>query len=843
MLTALTRISALAVLGLALSAHADTTTLSLPIPTVGVETSGAVQGTFPSLTPGALRLKVRLVSGSTPIPEKTGEALFPLPLLADEAAALRVDWNNRVSVSLELRCDPVFLSHPIAHRGRLFLQDTAGRRLYFPNLMFAPWNSGEGGWFTLRGETTTDLPIPLGYTEQGFDAARITHFGFNIEAGDRAGYADEGEVELRNLTFTALAQPQIPNVLPVDPAIIAGETERAHRMNARLVERRRERAGKPMLGVNLAWPGLTGPDGNYLHLYSNWLESPELWFGEHYDLRSPRVERALREDFASIRGTFGPWAPVRVFLFTTLVNGIEFAEDGTPLRVSAEARANFAKMLTIAAEEQLLIIPVFFDFLMADGHSSTPPADRPWATGERVDLILDAAKRQALWSAMEEFIRPFANHPNILVWDVINEPENAVAVVTPRHFAEYQRFMQEGVEAIHRAGELATVGHRNLHEVPRFMRGRLATDFGQAHYYPRLESRPNPTPLGTSPEAAFGPLPSGWGELPAEGGSIAANLGEALSGGHRYMMFWSWREEGGVGDGFSVRSHADEIRATLASYDRAEIEAPATTPYIFTMDDVPMWYVGDAAERIDAYRRYEEVLTRHGITEPVIFMNPGFQGDPEEWRTFNEWNDLGWHIANHNANHRPISEVPLAAWHTDVARGALLLDQRIPGWRGNGGFYRHPNSHWSTVPGGRGGSDPEDSCHYVNDGLGLTILPVTTSVRDWAHGTAYHQVAGSTIEGRNTPQAREVAQRFFDDLELEYTRMRARRALGVTSADQPEIFLIHSHRFSRDYLDEVLTRLEAKGVRWVPPTAENLRHYEGYRGMCRPRCKVEGTCR
>lgn len=831
------------------------TTLAVALPTgADVAVTDAVQAVSASTTAGAARLRVRLVSGFNAAPGKSGSALFPLPPLPtadgggnmppDSAALLRTDWNNRVSVQARLRVDPVFLSHPTAHRGRIFLQDAAGKRLYLPNRMFVSWNQDPDGLITLRGDVTTDLPMPLGYTEAGFDTARVTHVGLNVEAADRPGYDDAGDMELRDLTFTVLAAPLTTSVLPVDPAILAGEAERADRMNARLAERRHDRAGKPMIGVNLAWPGLTAPNGDYLHLYGNWLHNPDQWFGEHYDLRNPRVERALREDFASIRGTFGPWAPVRVFLFTTLTSGIEFSADGTPTGISAEAQASIRKLVTMAEEEQLLLIPVFFDFLMADGSAVTPPAGRPWATGERVDLITDPLKRSALMTVMEGLVRAYAGHPNILVWDVMNEPENAAAVVNQRHFADLQRFLREGVDAIHRAGELATVGHRNLHEVPRFMRGRLATDFGQAHYYPRLESAPHPTGLGADPREAFGPLPSGWGELPAQRGRIAANVGEALGSGHRYLMFWSWREQDpGIGDGYHVRKYADEIRAMLAGYELDVIDKPAEIPYIFTMDDVPMWYVDDAAERIDAYRRYEEVLTRHGITEPVIFMNPGFTGDPEEWRIFNGWNQRGWHIANHNANHRPISEVPLAAWHTDVARGARLLDERIPGWRGGGGFYRHPNSHWSTVPNALGGNDPEDSCSYIRDGLGLTILPVTTDIRDWAHGTAYHRVAGPTIEGRDAPEAQEVTQRYLDSLDLEFARVRARRALGITPNDQPEIFIIHSTRFARDHLDDVLTRLEAKGARWVAPTEENLRHYGGYRGMCRPRCKVEGTCR
>ena len=119
------------------------------------------------------------------------------------------------------------------------------------------------------------------------------------------------------------------------------------------------------------------------------------------------------------------------------------------------------------------------------------------------------------------------------------------------------------VEAIHRAGELATVGHRSTEDASRFARGRVASDLGQAHFYPLLDTRLNPTPFATRMPPAFGPLPAGWGEAQARPGQIAAQLEAARRAGHRYLLFWSWRGHEPTGDGFAVKPYTKEIGRAL----------------------------------------------------------------------------------------------------------------------------------------------------------------------------------------------------------------------------------------------------------------------------------------
>jgi hypothetical protein len=515
-----------------------------------------------SFTPSGPRegvLRVRLEGGLADRPRKCGELLFTLP-----PGWTARPWGNRTTVRAQVRVDAAFLgtgkrNWAQAHRARLFLEDRRGRRQYLPHIAVVDRPEQTGGWLALSGRPTVDVPMPLGYTDPGFDPGRVARLGLNVEAFNREGEVVAGAVELRDLTVTF--GPAVKAVvLPPDRAVRAGERGRARTMEARWRERMGDRPF--VVGVNLAWPAVRSPDGEVMQLYGRYLDAGERWYDTLWDLGTPAVAEALRADFRDIRAVFGAPALVRVFLFGDLRSGVTFDGAGAPLAISARARANLQTLLDIAAEEKIVLIPALLDFTMADGRARSGPSGR-WAAGEHVDLITDPARRARLASLLGDLVRGFAGHPAVLAWEVMNEPENAAAVVTLEHFADLQRLQVAVVDAIHAAGELVTVGHRGLEDAARFARGRIASDLGQAHHYPLLDTRPNPTPFATRMTPTFGPLPAGWGEAQARPGKIATQIQQARGAGHRYLLLWSWRGQEPTGDGFAVKPYRAEIERAL----------------------------------------------------------------------------------------------------------------------------------------------------------------------------------------------------------------------------------------------------------------------------------------
>jgi hypothetical protein len=552
--------------------------LQAPVPVASADTFSIDLARTPARTSGGVRrfasagadsgtLTVRLRGSTWGDPRRWGELAFDLR----RTPIARVPWGNRSTVQAQVRVSPEFVGDgrrnwSRSHRARLFLVDTRGRRLYLPHAPIVDRPQGSDGWLDLSGQPTVDVPMPLGFVDRGFDPGRVTGLGLNVEAFNREGETVAGTVELRGLRVT-FGNPVPARILPSDPEILAGEDARAAGMQARLAQRCGLQPRQMAVGVNLAWPTARSPTGEEMQLYGRILDGATPWHNRLWDLGEEAVAASVRADFQGIRQTFGPGAVVRLWLFADLRTGMTLDAEGDPVAVTDRARANMKVLLRLAAEEQVVLIPVLLDFHLADGVSRTGP-NGSWQVNDRPDLVTDPRKRAKLVKALEDFVRLFAGDRSILVWDVMNEPENAAAVATPAHYADLQTLIRELVEAVHRAGDLATVGHRNAVDPAEFFRGRAASDLGQVHHYPFVDTRPNPTPFGVRLSSVFGPLPAGWGELQARPGRIAAQLSAAQGAGHRLFLFWSWRGHQENGDGYPVQPHRTEIQRALTRLRR-----------------------------------------------------------------------------------------------------------------------------------------------------------------------------------------------------------------------------------------------------------------------------------
>jgi hypothetical protein len=552
--------------GFARGARADVTGAPGEVVTIDpVDTPFRVSGGVRAFHPrqGGGIMDVRLRGSMLGPPDKAGEVLFDVR----KTVLGRLPWGNRTLVTAELRVPQAFVGEGKrnwyrAHRGRLVLVDAKGKRLYLPNTSIVDRPASRDGWLPLSGRPSADVPAPLGFMDAGFDPGKIVEVGVDVEAFNREGEVVQGPIELRDLRVTF--EPVVTaRVLPVDPVILAGEADRAARMNARLEDKCGVGKKGMAVGVNLAWPTAKAPDGDELQLYGRILDGGTKWWDKYWDLGEAAVADSVRTDFREIRATFGAGALVRVWLLGDLRTGMTFSAQGDPVMVTDRARANMKVLLDLAKQEQVVLIPVLLDFGLADGVSKTGP-DGAWDVPDRPDLIVDAAKRGKLVAALEDFVKTFAGNPAVLAWDVMNEPENAVAVVNPRDFGALQSLVKELVDAVHRQGEFATVGHHDVPDPQQFFRGRVASDLGQAHYYPFVETRANPTPFGVKMDKTFGPLPAGWGEAQARKGQIAAQIATVRKAGHRLFMFWSWRGHQSTGDGFAVQPYAAEIKHALA---------------------------------------------------------------------------------------------------------------------------------------------------------------------------------------------------------------------------------------------------------------------------------------
>ena len=264
---------------------------------------------------------------------------------------------------------------------------------------------------------------------------------------------------------------------------------------------------------------------------------------------------------AALYTQFEKWkgSCVRIFLFCDLRSGINFDASGNPRSFNSSVYNDMNALLAAAKAFNIKLIPVLFDYMIADGKSGT-------YLGEHPDLITDGSKRQVLLTLFNDFFSTFAGDSSIYAWDIINEPEYASAV----SISDAQSFVSDFVNLIHSKSPeaLVTVGSARRDWLLQYWTN-VGLDIYQYHYYDKHESI---TPI-SSPISVLGlNKPVIAGEL--EPTSVTSKLTNLKSGGYAGGLFWQDAtyviSEASYND---IRSYFSGSKATYSYYASGRIKS------------------------------------------------------------------------------------------------------------------------------------------------------------------------------------------------------------------------------------------------------------------------------
>jgi hypothetical protein len=279
---------------------------------------------------------------------------------------------------------------------------------------------------------------------------------------------------------------------------------------------------------------------------------------------------------------------VRWWVFADGRGGPEFtaSSGGAVSGLDATTLPSMADAVALAAQHNIRIVFNLWSFDMLKGDSTANGSGEH--AGGHTDLITNAAKRSSfLTKALQPMLAypvpgtsyTIGTHPNVLGWDIFNEPEFGISdlgavdgqISQPVTLAQMRQFVAETAGTIHRnSNQLVTVGSTamkwnsdaGLGTVGNMWKDAALTpydaqgglDFYQIHYYSWMN--------GDGVNWSYSPLAINWaaggfdkptviGELPANAGGTGYTSAGLLDKLHSncYAGAWAWSYNGVDGAG------------------------------------------------------------------------------------------------------------------------------------------------------------------------------------------------------------------------------------------------------------------------------------------------------
>jgi hypothetical protein len=274
----------------------------------------------------------------------------------------------------------------------------------------------------------------------------------------------------------------------------------------------------------------------------------------------------IENDFAELQQALGQCSTraVRVFIFTDGRASPDFTPDGDVVGFDEYFFSDFDALLATARQANVLLIPVLLDFSWFD----TPQVVSGVQLGGHSDVVRNATKRQRfLDHVLKPLVERYHDEPQILAWEIINEPEWAMQEV-PKDFqigdpvtiAEMQSFVQLCAQTIHAStSNNVTVGSARRMWL-NYWQG-LGLDLYQFHWYDKFQQSVPEDAFPWLPYSSLGlDKPSLVGEVPTASTihSTSEFLNAAFNRGYQGLLVWSYR----AGDRFSTFSTAKPLLQT-----------------------------------------------------------------------------------------------------------------------------------------------------------------------------------------------------------------------------------------------------------------------------------------
>lgn len=418
-------------------------------------------------------------------------------------------------------------------RSRMAMEiiDIKGKKLRGPRIPFPESNPQ----IYLGARITSNEPIPLGSVQIGFDPTQIKKIilRFIIARNDAIRLPAHGKIYIDPVQ--AIDSKNLTSIFgaPDSNRITRNNLPLGYRIN-KLRWENEYKDRKFFVGINYPW-------GNY-----GWDVGKNPWGSPENSGWSSREEK-LREDFTYLK--LVGFDLVRIYLLCDLRTGLEYTNNNLT-GFDKYVRPDTETLIRVAGEVGVMLDLVWFDFGIADGISQiTKRNGKEIKIGEHPELIFSSKdKFNFLKNLMIPLFRDVEKWNNmygrpIYAIELMNEPENMVALIMPEYYQSLKTWFQDLTNIIHNETSLkVTLGSASIVDMQRFWND-VQIDIWQFHFYKYMLAEHEQWPQTLKREGIKFPGIIFAGEFDPY--DIEANINMIKDQGYDGIAFWSFNANDG----------------------------------------------------------------------------------------------------------------------------------------------------------------------------------------------------------------------------------------------------------------------------------------------------------
>lgn len=245
---------------------------------------------------------------------------------------------------------------------------------------------------------------------------------------------------------------------------------------------------------------------------------------------------------------------------------------------------------------------------------------------------------------------------------------------------------------------------------------------------------------------------------------------------------------------------------TLAGSTRAQT---VTRTMAVTFDDLPYVIIGDGpyvTQGRATTAKILSVLKKHKAPA-VAFVNEGkLNGDDREARInlLRQWVNQGEILGNHTYSHPDFNRLTVEEFQEQITKGEIVTRQLMRSRQPYQLYFRHPMTHTGDT------REKKEAIEKFLTARGYKITPHTIENSDFIFNVPYAQA----LQHHDEALAKRVRDAYLD-LTIAATAFAEKISPEIFGHEIPQLLLVHANDINGDSLDEMLSRFEARGYRFV----------------------------